>query len=321
MEDYSHLSTISENIGLTPLQIQLIIELMKRGGECSAPDLYVEIKNFDEKVKRTTVYSSLEKLKQENIIQEAISDNRTKTYGLINSSPEKFIADIKKPREKALKSFEGMLVKAKEEGDVINSSGLMAYYSLSNHKALIDHIRDIIEKSEKYLLIQANTLALVEIYPFIEQKIQNNKIELFIQITWNPSAEVDTTEIYEKYANLIGKDNIAMPHPFYEEVFITLPSTDKEMIQIQKNKSFQHKMTNIHFIQLLSDQGTILGTHFGGQEGGGHFTRDPYTTQSQYVLFFLIFESVTGKKVDRSIVGRIIKDRVLKNFSSVNHMQ
>ncbi len=316
MKENFPLKDISENIGLTPLQTQLIVALMKYGGECSAPDLYEEILKADNKVKRTTVYSSLEKLKQENIIQEAISDNRTKLYGLINTSPEKLIADINKPREVALKSFEKILRKAKEEGNS-NDSGLMAYYSLQNHKALIDHISDTINKSERYILIQANTLALEEIYPLIEKKVQSKKIDLFIQITWNPSSKIDTSSIYEKYIKLLGKENIAIPHSFYNEIFVDMVTSDKDMIKLQKDNNFIHKMTNIHFIQLLSDQGTILGAHFGDKEGGGHFTRDPYTTQSQYVLFFLIFESSTGKKVDRDIVGRILKDRILKNFSSM----
>ena len=314
MDENSLLQDISNNIGLTPLQTKLIIELMKHGGECSAPDLYEKILAIDSKVKRTTVYSSLEKLKQENIVQEAISDNRTKIYGLINTSPEKLIADINKPRDRALKSFEQILIQAKEEGNLTSSSGIMAYYSLSNHKVLIDHVSDVIAKSEKYILIQANTLALEEIYPLIEKKIQESHIDLFIQITWNPSPKTDMSSTYDKYVKLISKDNIANQNPFYSEIFGDMVSSDDDMNRLRNDKSFYHKMINIHFIQLLSDQGTIVGAHFGGNDGGGHFTRDPYTTQSLYVLFFLIFESSIGKKVDREVVRQIIKDRILQNF-------
>ena len=69
-----------------------------------------------------------------------------------------------------------------------------------------------------------------------------------------------------------------------------------------------------HFMQLLTDEGSVLGVHFGSKEGGGHFTRDPFTTQAHYIIFFLIFETSKEKKVNREILKEIMIDKVKRNF-------
>ena len=96
-----------------------------------------------------------------------------------------------------------------------------------------------------------------------------------------------------------------------------LPSK-KEIDSLTDKETFIKYMTNIHFLQLLTDEASLVGVHFGEEEGGGYFTRDPFTTQVFYLIFFLIFDSsLDNHKLDRSILKSILKDRVLHNFSTI----
>ena len=129
MENNELIDQISDNLGLTSLQTQIIIELMRYGGQCSAPDLHASINKYS-KVNRTTIYSSLEKLKREKIIR-SISDHKTKIYGLVEQNPKNLVEKMKKPREIAFDNLEKILLKAEEESDH-KAFNPMIYYSLSN---------------------------------------------------------------------------------------------------------------------------------------------------------------------------------------------
>ena len=308
------LDDIADNLGLTALQTQIMIELMKQGGQCTAPELHTIINN-QMKINRTTINSSLEKLKSESHIIETVSENKIKIYSLTNSNPKDLIDKIKKPREHAYQSLENLLVKAKEESKqpIINP---MTYYSLPNRKILMQYVKEFIETSEKYILIQGNSLFLDQIFPFIQAKVASSKIEIFIQITWSPKNESDVNKIYQKYISVLDENRVALPHIFYQEIFYNLFDSKTNVDSFQDPKQFIKYMTNIHFLQLLTDQASLVGVHFGepDEEGGGHYTRDPFTTQIFYIIFFLIFESSTGNKIDRKIVKKILKDRISTNF-------
>ena len=308
------LQSIQDNIGLTPLQTQIIVELLKQGGECKATDLHTLV-NQHMKTNRTTIYSNLEKLKQENIVIESVTDSNTKVYGLVNIDPHDLISSIKKPRESAYENLEKLLSKALEESQS-KSLSLSAYYSIPNRKSLFEHVESLIQTSKKYILIQANSLFLEEIFPLIKSKISTNRLDVFVQITWNPR-ESDSTGIYKKYVELLDSDHVALPHPFYNEYFSQNKPTKKELEAIENADIFVNYMNNIHFIQLLSDEASLTGVHFGEEEGGGHFTRDPFTTQAFYAIFFLIFESSLGRKVNPTIIKSILKDRIVSNLMTI----
>ena len=132
-------------------------------------------------------------------------------------------------------------------------------------------------------------------------------------MTWNPNPNLNINSIHKKYESVLGEDYITLPHEFYNEIFALFqqefpkampPKYRQNMFNIQKTR----------FIQLLTDEGSILGVHFGSREGGGHFTRDPFTTQAHYVIFFLIFETSKKKKINREIFKEIMIDRVKRNF-------
>ena len=312
------LQTIQDNIGLTPLQTQIIVELLKQGGECKATDLHTLV-NQHMKTNRTTIYSNLEKLKQENIVIESLMDNNTKVYGLVNINPHDLISSIKKPQERAYDSLEKLLTRSLEESQN-KSIGPSAYYSIPNKKTLIEHVQSLIQTSKKYILIQSNSLFLEEILPYIEKKISTEKLVIFVQITWDPRGS-DSTDIFNKYVELLGSDHVALPHSFYKEYFSENKPTEEELSKIQNKELFIKYMTNIHFIQLLSDEASLTGVHFGEEEGGGHFTRDPFTTQAFYSIFFLIFESSLGKKVDPAVIKSILQDRILSNFMVIENLK
>ena len=310
------LDAIASNIGLTTLQTQIILELMKHGGQCTAPELH-SIINKQMKVNRTTIYSSLEKLSQENLIIETESENKTKIYGLASNNPKVLIDKIRKPRENAYENLEVILQKAKEEG-IKPAVNPMAYYSLTNRKMLTNYVQELIETSEKYILIQGNSLFLREIYPYIQDKSSQNKIDIFIQITWSPRSQSDLQEVYDLYTEILPEDRIAHPHPFYNEILPNLLNPKIDLKDFNDPQKFLQYLTDIHFIQLLSDQASLVGVHFGSEEeaGGGYYTRDPFTTQIFYNIFFLVFESSIGKKIDRAIIKGIVKDRIVSNFNS-----
>lgn len=317
MPDEQLLEDISNNLGLTTLQTEIIIELMKQGGQCTAPELYTIINNKS-KVNRTTIYSSLEKLEHEKIIIGTPSKNKTKLYSLSNFDPKELVNKIKKPRENAYEELEKLLIKAKEESNqpVINS---MTYFSLPNRKILMDYVQEFIEKSEKYILIQGNCLFLHQIYPLIKEKSINTKIEIFIQITWSPKSDTDVDDVYEKYSSILSKNRVARPNSFYQEIFHNLFNSRSDLSKFQDTERISKYMTNIHFIQLMTDQASLVGVHFGShdEEGGGHFTRDPFTTQIFYIIFFSIFESSIGQKIDRVIIKNILEDRIVSNFNNL----
>ena len=306
--------SICSSIGLTNLQGKVLIELIRLGGEASAPEIYKKIILEDKNIKRTTIYSTLEKLVHDGLIIESEQENKQKMFGLKHESPEELIKEISRPREQAIKEFEELLQKAKLESDR-DTLDPLAYFSLKGKTKLLNQIDTTIKSSKKYLLIQANIPMLDQIYPKIEKKLQMDKnIHVFIQMTWNPDKNINSEQIFDKYAKLIGPRNIAKPSAFYNEVFAFV--NDKELLKDlnEEKMSIVKKMKHLHFLQLLSDEGCILGVHFDSENGGGHFTRDPFTTQAYFPMFFSIFESSTNEKVDREVLKFILKDRTLNNF-------
>ena len=53
MSDDIQLKNITENLGLTLIQIKILIELTKMGGESTAPDLHEKLGKTE--IKRTTI--------------------------------------------------------------------------------------------------------------------------------------------------------------------------------------------------------------------------------------------------------------------------
>jgi sugar-specific transcriptional regulator TrmB len=308
MSDELVLKNVSENLGLTFLQGKIIIELMRMGGEGTAPELHEKLdKNV---IKRTTVYSSLEKLISDGLVFESDQEGKQKVYGLSHTSPELIIQDITKPRDDATKSFKEFLKEAREESKRNGSLNPLTYYSLKGRKKLLDQIESLIIDSHKYILIHANVTMLAEIFDIVNTKKEKTpEMHIFVQMTWNPNPKIDINSIYKKYVNLLGEDHVSLPHEFYNEIFGLFQQEFPKAIPPEFRQSM-YDIQKTHFIQLLTDEGTVLGVHFGSKEGGGHFTRDPFTTQVHYNIFFLIFETSKGKKINREILKEILIDRV-----------
>ncbi|MFW9930298.1 MAG: hypothetical protein ACFFD1_12960 [Candidatus Thorarchaeota archaeon] len=303
---------ITDNLGLTFIQGKILIELMKMGGEGTAPDLHEKLNK--ENIKRTTIYSSLEKLINDGLVIESDREGKQKVYGLVHTSPELLIKEITKSRDEAVKSFQKLLTKAREESKHSGSLDPLAYYSIKGRKRLLEQIESLISDSQKYILIQANVPMLEKLFSIIGNKKNNAPdVKIFVQMTWNPDSSIDINAIYNKYRNLLGEDYVSLPHKFYDEIFGFYQGEYSYSIP-DEFKFSKFDINKTHFIQLLTDEGTVLGVHFGSKEGGGHFTRDPFTTQSHYVIFFLIFEESKGKKIDRNVLKEIMFDRAKKNF-------
>jgi len=319
MNDNYILKEISDNLGLTYLQAKILTVLMKFGGEGTAPDLYNHIVLEEPNVKRTTVYSSLEKLTNDKIvIKSDQKDSKHNVYGLTKISPKELLKKIAEPKEEAFGKFKSLLENAKEEAIKKNSINPLAYYQLKGRKKLLDQVESLISNSNKYILIQANVPMLINIFDIINAKSENKDVKIFIQFTWNPNPGIyDTNDVFKKYVDLLGKDNVALPHVFYDEIFSEFNKNELLKLIPKDRLQMIPELTSIHFIQLLTDEGSLLGVHFNSPEVGGHFTRDPYTTQAHYNIFFLIFETSKGEKVNRTTIRKILKDRIVKNFLSV----
>lgn len=306
------LQNMIENLGLTYLQGKILIELMRMGGEGTAPELHEKIGKNE--IKRTTVYSSLEKLVNDGLVVESDQEGKQKIYGLSHTSPELIIQDITKPRDEAKKFFENLLKEAREESTHVGSLNPLGYYSLKGRKKLLSQTKSLIIDSQKYILIHANVNMLEEIYEDINsKKSKMPHVHIFVQMTWNPSPNIDINNIYKKLADLLGEENISLPHEFYNEIFTLLQQEFPKAMPTDLRESM-HDIQKTHFIQLLSDEGSVLGVHFGSKEGGGHFTRDPFTTQVHYIIFFLIFEISKGRKINREVLKEIMIDRIKRNF-------
>ncbi|MHA2105731.1 MAG: hypothetical protein ACW981_20075 [Candidatus Hodarchaeales archaeon] len=304
MSDENELEQIIENLGLTYLQGRILIELMRMGGEGAAPDLHEKLGKNE--IKRTTIYSSLEKLIGDGLVVE--SD------GLSHTSPELIIQDITKPRDDAKKLFEDLLKEAREESKRNGSLNPLSYYSLKGRKKLLDQIESLIIDSHKYILIHANVTMLEEILDVVNAKKEKMPgMHIFVQMTWNPNPIIDINSTYKKYVNLLGEDYVSLPHEFYNEIFALFQKEFPKAMPPEFKQSM-YDIQKTHFIQLLTDEGSVLGVHFGSKEGGGHFTRDPFTTQVHYNIFFLIFETSKGGKINREILKEVLIDRVRRNF-------
>lgn len=312
LSDDDTLHKIFDNLGLTDLQGKILIELMKMGGEGTAPEIHERVGKSS--FKRPTVYSSLDHLVSDKLVFESDQDGKHKVYGLKHSSPEQLIQKLTQPREAAIKSFKKLLEEAKEESKKKINLNPLSYYSLRGKDKIISQIASLIYESQKYILIQANTTMLKEIFDFVKQKIANTPdIRIFVQMTWNPDPSLNIDSIFSKYVKLLGEQFVSKPHQFYDEIFGLFQQEFPERIP-ETYRSGLFEMQKMHFIQLLTDEGSVVGVHFGGSDGGGHFTRDPYTTQSHYMIFFLIFETSKKRKVDREILKEILTDRVLQNL-------
>ncbi|KKL13462.1 hypothetical protein LCGC14_2525550, partial [marine sediment metagenome] len=223
-------------------------------------------------------------------------------YGLSHTSPELLIKGITKPRDDAIKIFQDLLKEARKDSKQNGSLNPLAYYSLKGRKRLLDQIESLIIDSQKYMLIHANATMLESIFEIMKIKKGNiPDMHIFVQITWNPNPNLDINSVYKKYVYLLGEDYVSLPHEFYNEIFaLFLQEFPKAMPPEYKQSMLDLQKT--HFMQLLTDEGSVLGVHFGSKEGGGHFTRDPFTTQAHYMIFFLIFETSKEKKVNREIL-------------------
>jgi sugar-specific transcriptional regulator TrmB len=314
MIDEIKLQQTFESLNLTSLQGKILIELMRIGGESTAPELHERLgkKNF----KRTTIYSSLEKLVNDGFVVESDQDGKQKVYGLKHTTPEQLIKNLTKSHEEASKFFSDLLIKANNESKLNSIINPLAYYSIKGREKLLNQIENVIADSEKYILVQANITMLEEIFSILKaKKDMSPNIKIFILITWNPDPKRNIMDTYNKYVELLAENFVSLPHAFYTELFSLIGKEIADIIP--KNSSQIYQIDKTHFIQLLTDEASVLGIHFGSSVGGGHYTRDPYTTQAHYSMFFLIFELSKGTKINREIVKEIMIDRLKKNYSLV----
>ncbi len=304
---------ISKQLGLNPLQAKIILSLLEEGGEATAPQI-IKILSKEQKINRTSVYLALDQLSKLNLVLSTEQPSKHKKYALISTSPEKIIETILRPQQKAISEY-SQLLKTAKESQSLDKESFLSYYSLQGRKRLMEQIFTVIEESQIYILIQANTNMLDLLYPLISTKVQQcPDIELFIQVTWNPNPNLDMQDIKSKYEEIIGIDRIALPNKLYTEIFGLYKR--KEFANDPILKLFLPRATKTHFGQLLTDAGTILGLHYGSDDqiGGGNFTRDPFTTHAHHIIFFFIYETSLGKKVDRELLKKILLTRIRLNF-------
>ncbi|MFX1253482.1 MAG: hypothetical protein ACFFCZ_17870 [Promethearchaeota archaeon] len=304
---------ISNQLGLNPLQAKIILSLLEEGGEATAPQI-INILSKEQKINRTSVYLALDQLSKLDLVLSTEQPSKHKKYALISTSPEKIIETILRPQKKAILEY-SQLLKTAKESQSLDKESFQSYYSLQGRKHLMKQISTVIEESQIYILIQANTNMLDLLYPLISDKVDEcPDIEIFIQVTWNPNPNLDMQDIKSKYEKIIGIDHVALPNELYTEIFdlYKQPEYTNEPLL----KLFLPRATKTHFGQLLTDVGTVLGLHYGSDDqiGGGSFTRDPFTTHAHHIIFFFIFETSLGKKVDRELLKKILLTRLKLNF-------
>ena len=301
-------------LGLTSLQGKIILELVKRGGESTVPELTTSLDN-----NRTTLYSGLNQLKKLNLVIESKETSKQTSYSIMHTSINLIIQKLVQPRDNAISDFKKLLLQAKAS-QIQNQDYFLNYFSLKGRKKLMNQIQSVIADSNEYMLIQANTTMLDLIFPWIaEKQIQRPELRIFIQITWNPDPKrFDMNTMLAQYQKVIGQDQIAPPHPGYVRLLGGLYSMEEilQQIPVEYHPTII-KLPKAHFIQLLSDDGSVVGVHFGGVEGGGYFTRDIFTTQAFHNIFFLIFEMSLGKQIDDGILKNIMLKIVSRNLLKI----
>lgn len=321
IKDDTIFKQMCSQLGLTSLQGKIILELLKRGGESTVPELSTSLDD-----NRTTLYSGLNQLKKLNLVIESKETSKQTSYSIMHTSINLIIQKLVQPRDNAISDFKKLLLQAKAS-QIQNQDYFMDYFSLKGKKKLMNQIQSVIADSNEYMLIQANTTMLDLIFPWIaEKQIQRPELRIFIQITWNPDPKrFNMKTMIERYQKIIGQDHIVPPHPGYDRLLGGLLYSEDDIIQqipVKYHSVLKNRPT-VYFIQVLSDQGSVMGVHFGGTEGGGHFTRDIFTTQAFHNIFFIIFEMSLGKQIDdgilKNIMIKIVSRNLLKIAQVSNH--
>ncbi|MCE7734799.1 MAG: hypothetical protein GPJ54_07990 [Candidatus Heimdallarchaeota archaeon] len=285
-----------ERLGITPLQADVLIALMENGGSASVPEI-ISTLTVNQKVNRTSIYSVLKKLVNLNLVLSSDHpESRNITYTLVSKSPQELINILNETHTTAVSDLTNKLQEAK----LIASKSRIEteFYSLKNLDQIKRQIRTVIIESNDYLLIMANSLMLKQIYPLIEEKVNNSpEIEILVQPTWNPDPDLDFDNLLKEFKSLLGNDCVSDPLRIFSAMGELSKSKVMEFSKIasKENLDMPSIISKTHFIQVLTEQGIIMSTFFDHDllqslGGSGLYSKEQFILQNYIIIFFSIFK-------------------------------
>ena len=315
----NELTEISKNLGLNSLQSKIIVCLLEQGGETEAPTL-IKILSGYERINRTSVYLALDQLISQNLVIVCDQLNKQKTYSLFSYDPDQILRVITRSHQDAMNAFHKTLEQAKERKNIAKIN-IPRFYTLIGRKLIKEKMINVIQESEKYILIRGTITMLNFLLPYLEEKRKNlPDIVMYVTLTWDVNHQLDVSNVKKEIQKITGNDNYVDPAKMFREIYSWL-STIYPISNII-NKTHDSKDGNIsnepmlQYAHIFTDKGKVLGSQFGTQSdfGIGFFTLDAVATLALIISYFYDFEKLTGKLINMDFIKNILSHDLNSNI-------